>query len=137
MPRNTMHPAVQRFRIAIPAATHRDPASCEDVDCTNYLGGWTMKVDTGTKLGQDQASYLRLNLRGLQFSVVKNGDYEVEFIYPPGQRCFDEHTVLNGREPFYLHETSAGRRVHTPEGFMEHAHEQIAKNIGLEDRRNG
>ena len=133
MPRNTMHPAVQRFRIAIPAATHRRPASCRDVDCTHYLHGW----QTVVAVGSAQEHFIRKQ-SGRRFRVEQTSDTILTFTFESGQRCFGtQHTVQTGRPPFYLHETSAGRRVHTPEGFMEHAHEQIEKNIGLEDRRNG
>ena len=134
MRRNTLHPAIQRFRVSLPFSTHRDPASCQDVDCTHYLGGWITIVGVGS----EQEDYIR-RLSGRKFSVKKQeGSTTIlEFTFESGQRCFQEHTVLNGREPYYLHETAQGRRVHTPEGFMEHAHQEIEKNIGLEDRRNG
>lgn len=136
MPPNTtvQHPGMQRFRVAMPAATHRAKASCEDVDCPNYLRGWTTIVDTGVAMGEAQARYLRLNPRKLDFSVVKKSEYELAFIYPPGQECFSDHTVLNGREPYYLHETSDGRRIHKAEDFIEHAKEEIQKNVGKEER---
>ncbi len=133
-PKSTMqHPSLQRFRVAIPAATHRSKASCEDVDCTHYLNGWSMVVDIGAALGEAQARYLRLNPRKLDFSERKKSQYEVEFVYPPGQQCFREHTVLNGREPYYLHETADGCRIHRADDFIEHAKEEIHKNVGKEE----
>lgn len=134
MPPNTIqHPGLQRFRIALPAATHRSPASCEDVDCPNYIKGWITIVDIGAPMGEAQERYLRMNPRKLDFSIVKKSEYELAFIFVPGQQCFDEHTVLNGREPYYLHETTDGRRVHRAEDFIEHAKEEIQKNVGKEE----
>ena len=131
MRRNTIAPNLQRFRISLPVSTHRIPATCEEVDCIHYLGGWMTIV----AVGSPQEDLIRKR-SGRRWRVqMKDGSTTIlEFIFEPGQQCFREHTRLSGRPPFYIHETAGGRRLHTPEGFMEHAHQEIEKNVGLEER---
>ena len=132
MPRNLVHPAEQHFRILMPAATHREYATCADVDCPHYLGGWMTIV----AVDSPQERYIRKD-SGRQFRVEKTSDSILTFVFTPGQRCFRQHTTLNGKQPFYLHETSEGRRVHSSgKDFIEHTHEQMDKTIGKE-QRNG
>ena len=132
MPRNLVHPAEQHFRVLMPAATHREYATCVAVDCSHYRDGWATVVPVGSP----QEDYIRKD-SGRQFRVEKTSDSILTFVFAPGQRCFQQHTALNGREPFYLHETSEGRRVHSSgKDFIEHTHEQMDKTIGKE-KRNG
>ena len=128
MLRNTIHPKRQRFRIAMPTKTHRDPATCRDVDCIHYLHGWQTVVG----LGSPQEVYIRTRSKR-SFRVEQTSATILTFVFEAGQRCFREHTALNGREPFYLHETADGRRVHRAPDFMEHVHEELRKNVGLKE----
>ena len=132
MRRNLVHPAEQHFRILMPAAPHREAATCAEVDCPHYLGGWMTIV----AVDSPQERYIRKD-SGRQFRVEKTSDSILTFVFTPGQRCFRQHTTLNGKPPFYLHETSGGRRVHSSgKDFIEHTHEQMDKTIGKE-QRNG
>lgn len=124
-----MHPKLHNFRIALPAATHRVAASCADVDCTHYLGGWA----TVAAVGSPQEEYIR-NRSQRRWRVEQTSPTILTFIFEAGQRCFREHTRLNGREPFYLHETAEGRRVHRPQDFIEHAHQEIGRHFQSAER---
>ncbi len=119
----SMQPDQQNFRVALPPATHRIPATCEEVDCPHYLEGWMTIVAVDSR----QANYIR-RYSGRQFTVTKTGENILEYKFAAGQECFRDHTRLSGRPPFYLHETREGRRMHTAENFVEHAHEEMDKN---------
>jgi hypothetical protein len=88
------------FGMAMPRATHWRPATCEEVDCPNYLSGWVTTVDLSTELGQRQHHYLthdterRPSVQRVSLTLVK-------FVYGPGFRCFrsGEHVVPLGRPP--------------------------------------
>ena len=123
MPRKTIHPNLQNFRIAMPPSTHRMVATCEDVDCDHYLGGWMTVVAVDSR----QDVYIRKH-SGRKWTVTKVGT-QLEYRFEAGQKCFTEHTLLNGREPFYLHETAEGRRVHRAKDFIEHAHQEIDRHF--------
>ena len=126
MPRNTIHPGRQDFRISMPASTHRIPATCEEVDCTHYLGGWMTVVAIDSR----QDIYIRKD-KSRRWTVKKVGDSALEFIFAPGQTCFREHTRLSGRPPFYLHETADGRRLHRAQDFIEHVHEETDRHFNV------
>ena len=128
MRRNTIHPDKQRFRISLPPTTHRMAATCEDVDCPHYLNGWKTVVAPGSA----QDVYIRTQSRR-KWRVEQTSETILTYYFERGQRCFREHTMINGREPFYLHETAEGRRVHRPQDFMEHVHEEFKKNVGLRE----
>ncbi len=124
MPRNAMHPGLQNFRVAMPPATHRISATCREVDCTHYLGGWMTVVAVDSR----QDIYIK-NHCGRKWTVTKVGANTLEYIFEPGQTCFREHTRLSGRPPFYLHETAEGRRVHRAQDFIEHVHEETDRHF--------
>ena len=126
MPRNAMHPNLQEFRVLMSPKTHRQRATCAEVDCPQYLGGWLTVVAVGSL----QDDYIR-NRSGREWTVTKVGDSQLEYRFPAGQRCFDsdQHTRLNGREPFYVHETAERRLVHRPKDFIEHAKEEIERQF--------
>jgi hypothetical protein len=88
----------QRFRAVMPPATHRREATCEEVDCTHYLGGWKTVVGTETQ----QALYIRKE-SGREFTEMIEGSL-ITFIFPPGQTCFRPHTFPTGRPPIFKRE---------------------------------
>jgi hypothetical protein len=54
-----------------------------------------------TKLGREQANYIRLH-SGRHFSTNQPGpDMLITFVFPAGQMCFSEHKVPLDREPFF------------------------------------
>ena len=129
MPRNAMPANLQDFRVLLPPDTHRDPATCREVDCPHYLGGWMTVVAVDSA----QDVYIR-NDSGREFMVTKVGD-QVEYCFTPGQRCFRQHTKLNGREPYYIHETRDSRLVHQRgEDFIEHTHQEMDRHFRDKER---
>ena len=67
-----------------------------------YTRGWVTSVDVSTKLGRDQANYIRYQ-SGRHFT--ESGRPGVaEFHFPSGQRCFasNSHRVPLEREPLYV-----------------------------------
>ena len=131
MLRNPIPANRQDFRALLPPDTHRQPATCRDVDCPHYLGGWMTIVPVDSK----QDVYIR-NESGRKFTVTKLDGDQIEYRFEAGQRCFRQHTQLNGREPFYIHETKESRRVHQRgEDFMEHAHLELDRHF--RDKKQG
>lgn len=99
------------WRIAAPAETHRRPADCREVDCIHYQHGWVTEVATDSP----QARYIREEMnRGEDASrrrtFTEERPYEgmSRFVFPPGQRCFRQHTAPTGREGLYLMQPSGG-----------------------------
>ena len=132
MPRNLVHPAEQHFRVLMPAATHREYATCVDVNCSHYREGWATVV----AVDSPQERYIRKD-SGREFRVEETSDSIVTFVFAPGQRCFQQHTALNGGGPFDPHETREGRRVQgRGKEFIVHTNEKMDKTIGKE-KRNG
>ncbi len=130
MQRNDIGKKEQRFVVSLPPATHRVPATCADVDCPHYIGGWMTIVGKGSP----QEDYIT-RLSGRRYKVGREYDQTIEYIFEAGQRCFREHTDLSGRPPYYIHQTQEGRRVHSRgKDFIEHVHEEIDKNTVVRKR---
>lgn len=124
MRRNTMHPGLQNFRIALPPKTHRIAATCAEVDCDHYLNGWQTRV----AVNSPQEIYIRKK-SGRRWRLRETGESFLTFEFEAGQRCFREHDRLSGRPPWYIYETAHGKQMHRPEDWMEHAHEEIDKQF--------
>lgn len=103
------------YAISSPIQTHTRPATCAEVDCQHYLSGWVTHVDVSTELGQRQAKYIA-NDSGRRFQETTGlGDIGAgrrEFMFPPGQKCFQEHRVSLEREPLFVVRDLGQRRVH-------------------------
>lgn len=91
------------YGVAMPLRSHWRPASCEEVDCPNYLNGWVTTVDLGTDLGQKQADYIRHD-RTRRHTEQHVSLTLVKFVFGPGMRCFRsaDHRALIGRPPRYF-----------------------------------
>lgn len=90
--------AMQTFQIAAPTKTHFRPASCEEVECPNYLRGWRMRIDLNTELGQKQAYYIKHHA-GRSYKVTGQADGVVDLEFAPNQPCFDQHKVRRNDIP--------------------------------------
>lgn len=88
------------FQVTAPLATHSRPATCEGVECDQYLRGWRMKIDLNTDLGQQQAHYIK-SLAGRSYKKIGAVGGVVELEFKAGQPCFGEHRVPNGRPELY------------------------------------
>ena len=119
--------AMQTFAISAPKATHTRAASCEEVECAQYLRGWKIQVDLNTDLGQQQAHYIK-HSSGRSYRVTDQRDGLVTLEFRSGQPCFQEHRVGIGRPEEFLVKGGDYRgnplriktRVHTkPEFWVE------------------
>jgi hypothetical protein len=119
---------MDNFRLLAPAATHHDPATCEDVGCRAYAGGFALTFPADDPESEIRAGYVRRNVTDRRFAelAVREGEVvvvawndvpselidlvefqglpdAVAFVFPPGERCFVEHTVQTGRPPILEH----------------------------------
>lgn len=95
--------AFKTYEIRAPLASHWRIATCEEVACEAYVGGWITEVDIRTPLGQFQADYIRQR-SGRAFREEWTAPSIVAFTFEAGQRCFasDTHRVRVDRAEFYL-----------------------------------
>ena len=93
-------------------------ATCAEIDCPNYLNGWTFKVD---HLKADpKVDYIARN-SGRRFREQElNG--EMYLVYEPGQQCFSagEHRIQQERDPL-LFVGRGDRRTFTAQGLPPNA----------------
>lgn len=90
------------FGIANPGATHWRPATCVEVDCAAHRDGFRVVCDLRTRLGVDQARYIR-DKAGRAFTHAFTEDGRViTFTFPAGQRCFIAHRLPLGRPALFI-----------------------------------
>ncbi len=107
-------------------------ATCEEVDCTHYLHGWSLPLDfSPTQKPKDL-----LNAQGAHHFIENSGrkytnrwDYSVcIYQFEPGQTCFRQdkqathHKLPIQRDPVFLHITGPDRfkRMDYDEFFDHH-----------------
>jgi hypothetical protein len=118
--------AYKSYVIAMPLRTHWNIATCADVDCEHYAGGWDSLIDERTDLGQRQARYIRRE-SGRRFTEERQPDGLTRFSFEAGQRCFREHRARNARPERFVERDGdyrgnpTGRRyVHSrPDDWVE------------------
>ena len=77
---------IQRFRADAPPATHWREATCEEVDCPAYMCGFKLVLKDPEQ--QDRIDMVHNLPHGRHYrEEVVNAGF-IEFIFPPGQRCF-------------------------------------------------
>ena len=108
MPTGDLDPRFYKsYSMNAPLRTHWRAATCEEVDCADYLNGFVLHCDLGTELGQKQLAFIRGD-RSRSPKAEKVGGTLVDFFYPPGTECFAStqklatHRVPIGRPPVYL-----------------------------------
>jgi hypothetical protein len=75
--------AYKTYSIIVPKATHTRPATCEEVDCPNYLNGWKTILSLSTQAGLIHT----VKNSGRGHTELVDGDL-VTFTFAPGQTCF-------------------------------------------------
>lgn len=92
------HVAAQQFSVDAPLATHWERATCEDVDCAEYLNGWM------TILPWNSPLINTLRTSGRRFTEERSDDGMIRFVFSPGQECFRSslHRAGNGRPADFL-----------------------------------
>lgn len=104
-PINRINPRIgpenmQTFQVEAPISTHTRKASCEEVECAQYLRGWKMTIDLNTDLGQRQGRYIK-HSSGRSYKTVSQHDGLVELEFSANQPCFREHRVRLERPEIY------------------------------------
>jgi len=111
------------FAIESPVSTHTRVASCEEVECEQYLKGWMIRIDVGTPLGQKQADYIKRQ-SGRAYSVVGWNGGLVTLEFSPNQPCFQEHRVKGNRPEIF--KVKGGRGGINPLGTPTRVHTKAA-----------
>jgi hypothetical protein len=88
-----------RYGVSKPAATHRRPATCEEVDCRFYRNGWQMRVMPDTPMGDRQAHLIKQS--GRRYTLTRLPDGHL-YQFEAGQQCFRVHTVDLEKPAIYL-----------------------------------
>jgi hypothetical protein len=90
--------AYKTFAFVAPLATHFRTATCAEVNCAGYERGFKTIVPADGP----QATYIRAQ-SGRRFIETRQPDGMVEFVFPPGQQCFQSagHRLPLHREPTY------------------------------------
>ncbi len=89
------------YSLKRPHGTHWRAATCQEVDCPNYLRGWRQVIDVEFELGRKQARYIR-DHAGRAYTVVSQVGFIITLEFPAGQRCFSEHRKPLEREPLFF-----------------------------------
>ena len=106
-----MNTQQKTYSVAKPVETHTRPATCDEVDCVAQAGGWVTNVDESTTLGQRQAHYIRDRSGRAHTEAHLAG--LTSFTFPPGEQCFEGHTVSLDRPEFYTVTDLGQRRTHS------------------------
>jgi len=85
-----------RYQITWNKDTHFRRATCEEVDCTQFLNGWV----TNVIIGSPQDQYIRQD-KSRKSVAVKVDEANIEYYYESGQQCFRTHSVKIDRAPFF------------------------------------
>lgn len=92
---------LDRYSLQQRPAPRARRATCEEVDCWAWLGGFAIKVDEATDLGGRQAAYLREDRTRPRPAETREGALTV-FAYPPGTRCTASDTHVIERTQLYI-----------------------------------
>ena len=117
----------QTFRASAPPSTHFRAATCAEVDCTHYLGGWQTILADNDK---DNAAWIR-NFSGLQFTESRSNG-TVTFTFASGQPCFrrNEHRISLERPSIFTVNSGQGFSRREPEQWVDEMGEQLHKLEG-------
>jgi len=133
-----MHVPYQRkteiFTLNSPVKTHWRTLSCQEADCQAHQKGWKTVLNVETDLGRRQEFYIR-KYSGRHFTVEKIADGMLQFIFPPGQTCFqsDQHRIQIREENFLVFNGRGSRKnslqiAHKkPDLWVEHFSESLDK----------
>jgi hypothetical protein len=90
---------MKTYQMAQPLATHWRPATCEEVDCPNYLNGWKVRVD-----GLPPQLLAAATSSGREYARLDVAQGEAWLVFAAGQPCFaaSAHRVLVGRPQRYF-----------------------------------
>ena len=115
------------YRASAPPSTHFRPATCAEVDCTHYLGGWQTILADNDK---DNAAWIR-NYSGLQFTESRS-DGTVAFTFAPGQPCCRRNAprISLERPSIFTVNSGLGFSRREPDQWVDEMGEQLEKLEG-------
>ena len=115
------------YRASAPPSTHFRPATCAEVDCTHYLGGWQTILADNDK---DNADWIR-NYSGLHFTESRS-EGTVTFTFAPGQPCFrrNQHLISLERPSIFTVNNGRGFSRKEPDQWVDEMGEQLHKFEG-------
>lgn len=92
--------AMQTYQIAAPIRTHWHPATCAEVDCYEYMHGWTTVLDPVSQA--DMVDLVRRSGRRPSRIIREPG--LISFVFEPGTPCFraETHRRRLDRPELYL-----------------------------------
>jgi hypothetical protein len=130
--------AYKTYAIKAPLSTHHVRATCEEVQCLDYLNGWKVVLDGGVIT--PELEHAARN-SGRHFVEQRREDGVRELVFEAGQPCFraSTHRRPNGRPEIFIRRNgdfrtprSAMTRFKRPEDwrddFGEHQ-ERLADQI--------
>lgn len=113
--------AYKTYSIAAPASTHFRPATCAEVDCPHYLGGWRVRVE-----GLPPEMVHTAKTSGRRFLEQRVAEGETWLLFEAGQACFkaSEHRTRIGKPELFL--VRDGDHRGNPRGTKARLHQRPA-----------
>ena len=89
------------------------PATCEEVDCLDYLRGWSLPLDFSPAqkpedLLEAQGAHHWIENSGRKYTNRWDGSTCI-YQFEPGQTCYRKHQIPVERDPVFLHVTGPDR----------------------------
>ena len=75
------------YGAALPLKTHTVPATCEEVDCEQYLKGWSINAAL-----LSERNIAEIKRAGYRYIVLPVSDSETLWVFEAGQSCFKSST---------------------------------------------
>jgi hypothetical protein len=91
--------AMKTYELRSPLATHWRDATCAEVDCAHYLGGWQVRVE-----GLPPELLHTARTSGRRFRELRAAEGETYLVFEAGQPCFraSAHRLPLDRPEFYF-----------------------------------
>lgn len=91
--------AYKTFSIVAPLSTHFRPATCEEINCPDYLHGWKVRIE-----GLPPAMVHAARTSGRRYVEQHIAEGETWLIFEAGQRCFkaSEHRARLDKPELYV-----------------------------------
>lgn len=122
------------YAISTPIEDSYRSATCQEVECPNYLNGWVINADLSTARGQKQAHLIEkldkkyTTHKGYmidQNGVAKEAPTYTAYVFEAGQSCWNPHRVRTQKPEVYTvrdgdHRDLGNQRIHTrPEDWVD------------------
>lgn len=127
------------FQILAPTSTHRRPATCAEVNCPHYTGGWRVRVE-----GLPPEMLHAATTSGRKYTELHVAEGENWLVFEAGQKCFRSahHTVPLNRQEIFIARDGDWRgnptghvRKHTrPEFWLEDMQENQGRLADLHQK---